>query len=125
MYCQQIEHDVKIIYAGMLKGDFDSNYNAIADKTLGQVVSLLIKLDKNNSPDFTKEQYDLLKEITNIRNYWVHRAFVGYMYKRDDNYIKAYNVIAERLIREEKEFEELSSSLEKRRLALMKKYGRI
>ena len=125
MYCQQIEHDVKIIYAGRLKGEFDNNYKAIKNKTLGQVVSLLISLDKSNSPDFTKEQYALLKEITSIRNYWVHNAFSEYRYKRDDDCVAAYNSVAKRLIQEEKDFGELSSGLEKRRLGLMKKYGRI
>ena len=26
MYCQIIEHDIKFILAGMLKGDFDENF---------------------------------------------------------------------------------------------------
>lgn len=36
--CQCIEHDVKIMYAGMLKGDFNENLNTVINKPLGPVL---------------------------------------------------------------------------------------
>ena len=49
MYCQRVEHDVKIIYAAMLKGDFNQNLSLVAAETLGTVVTALKKLDKSDS----------------------------------------------------------------------------
>ena len=38
MFCQCIEQDIKFIYAGMLEGDFDGNYEDIEKWTLGRTV---------------------------------------------------------------------------------------
>ena len=37
MYYQRIEHDIKLIYAFMLKGNTDDNLESIENKTLGTI----------------------------------------------------------------------------------------
>lgn len=56
MFCQCIEQDIKFIYAGMLEGDFDGNYEDIEKWTLGRTVKNLQKLDNSdNKPYFHKK----------------------------------------------------------------------
>jgi len=38
MECQRIEHDVKLICAGVLDGDMEQNYRSIEFKSLGEVL---------------------------------------------------------------------------------------
>ena len=81
--CQCIEHDIKLIYAGMIAGSFDDNWEKLKNKTLGQAVLELQELDNSDGqPYFSKSDYDLLKEITQKRNYWVHQGFIDYVYDR-------------------------------------------
>lgn len=55
MYCQIIEHDVKRIYAAMLKGDYYENLEIVERQTLGQTLSKLKELDiSDNKPIFLK-----------------------------------------------------------------------
>ena len=62
--CQKIEHDVKLIYAGMLKGEFNKNFNNIKNKALGPVLVDLEKLDNSDGkPYFKQDDYDLLFQI--------------------------------------------------------------
>ena len=44
-YCQCIENDIKLIYAGMLVGDLETNYQSIKKDSLGTIVSKLQTLD--------------------------------------------------------------------------------
>ena len=77
MHCQTIEHDIKLIYAGMKAGNMDKTLDIIAEKrmTLGMVLKNLKELDhSDNKPFFSESDYDLLKQITDIRNHWAHKA---------------------------------------------------
>ncbi len=79
--CQCIEHDIKLIFAGMLKGDFNRNYKYIEKKSLGKALDELQKLDNSDKkPYFSKSDYKLLREITQIRNYWAHQGYVDWVY---------------------------------------------
>ena len=63
--CQRIENDIKWIYAGMLKGDFARNKYDINNLTLGTVLTDLEELDNSDgNPYLTKDEYQLLREIT-------------------------------------------------------------
>ena len=76
MHCQLIEHDLKLIYAGMLKGDFDRNFDEIENLSLGQVVTKLERLDNSdNKPFFGVGDYKLFKKITKIRNHCAHEIY--------------------------------------------------
>ena len=62
--CQRIEHDIKLIYAGMLKGNFDRNIKIVENKSLGTVLALLETLDNSDQkPYFHQEDYRLLYDI--------------------------------------------------------------
>lgn len=55
MECQRIEHDIKLIYAGMLKGDFNKNLDIVKDKALGPVLVSLEKLDNSDGNPYLKQ----------------------------------------------------------------------
>lgn len=82
MHYQRIEHDIKLIYASMLEGNTNDNLDSIENKTLGMMVRILEKLDwSDNKPFISKSDYQFLKNICDRRNYWVHQAFIGFIYK--------------------------------------------
>jgi hypothetical protein len=124
MFCQCIEQDIKFIYAGMLDGDFDKNYEDIQKWTLGTTVLELENLDNcDNDPYLHKEDYALLKRITKIRNYRVHNAYVDFVYEKSNE--KAFNKVSKRLENDHNRLEKIHKSVEKVRLDMLKDYGRI
>lgn len=48
MECQCIVHDIRLIYSGMLNGDFNQNYNVVAKQPLGPVLKKLESLDNSD-----------------------------------------------------------------------------
>ena len=46
--CQRVEHDVKILYATMLDGNYYDNIGKVKDKALGPVLIDLEKLDNSD-----------------------------------------------------------------------------
>ena len=87
MYCQRIEHDIKVIYAAMLKGEMEGNLDLVRRETLGTVLVALENLDfSDNNPMFSREDYRLLKEIKNIRNFIAHQCYVDFLYLDDYNF---------------------------------------
>ena len=61
MSYQRIEHDIKLIYAYMLKGDAINNLESIENKTLGMMVRILEELDYSDSKPFiSKSDYQFL-----------------------------------------------------------------
>lgn len=125
MYCQCIEHDIKFIYSGMLKGNFDDNYNEVSNKTLGSVLNKLKKLDNcDGKPHLSVKDYDLLYKIRDIRNYWVHQAYTDFVYLSgayDNELGRSYR----RLQNNHNRLSKLSSNVERVRLDVLKKFGRI
>ena len=88
MYCQRIEHDIKVIYAAMLKGEMDGNLDLVRRETLGTVLVALENLDfSDNNPMFSREDYRLLKEIKNIK-YKDHANEITF--KDNNNILKLY-----------------------------------
>ena len=80
-FCQCIEHDVKYIYARMLKGNVDETLVDVENNTLGRVVNMLEDLDNSDGdPMLAEDDYNLLKQITKERNYWVHLGYIDYIY---------------------------------------------
>lgn len=126
MSCQTIEHDVKIMYAGMLKGNFDTNLSKIKDKPLGPILDKLHSLDiSDDKPFLSEDDYDLLYEIKDIRNYWVHKGYVEFAYRHDSEWrvglINQYNKLQSIY----KRLSSLAEEIESVRLDMMKHYGRI
>ena len=63
MFYQRIEHDIKLIYAFMLKGDAGDNFDSIENETLGTMIRTLEKLDySDNKPFISKDDYHFLKK---------------------------------------------------------------
>ena len=126
MECQRIEHDVKLIYAGMLQGDFNQNFGMVKNMPLGPVLTELEKLDNSDgTPYLTKSDYRLLKEIKNVRNWLVHACYSDFIYSKGDsldrNFTKGYN----KLLDFNKKMKVLGNQVEKVRLQILKHFGRI
>lgn len=123
--CQRIEHDIKLIYAGMLKGNFESNLKTVENKALGPVLKLLENLDNSDGkPYFSTSDYQLLNEIKGIRNWLVHKSYTEFMYE-SGQYWDKLNRCYYKLIDFNNRLKQLSNNVEQIRLDLMKRYGRI
>lgn len=126
MECQCIEHDIKLIYAGMLSGEFVDNYALVAEQPLGLVLNMLESLDNSDeNPYLSKQDYELLDDIRNIRNHWAHKAYTMFVYKRGQEYNDAFIKQAQRLGNDLNRIMKLSKSIEKARFSVLRKYGRI
>ena len=123
--CQCIEHDVKIMYAGMLKGDYSDNLNTVIDKPLGPVLKQLEELDySDDSPYLSRGDYNLLNEIKDIRNYWVHKGYIDFLYGSIDGYQSRLNKQYQILLKDVGRLTRLTEQLEDVRTKMMKHFGR-
>ncbi len=126
MACQCIETDVKLMYAGMMQGDFKRNLATVKNKALGPVLCELEELDIcSKNPYFSVKDYELLYEIKDIRNYWVHKGYATFLYLPQDKFQEGLERAFEKLQREYKRLDMLSQEAQNVRLDVMKKYGRI
>lgn len=125
MHCQTIEHDIQLIYAGMKAGNLGDNLDIISKNkmTLGTVLKNLKCVDRSDDKWFFSDgDYDLLKQITNIRNYWAHKAYCNFVYSDEsDDFVRQ----ARRLENDHNRLEKLSKTIESVRLKVLRKYGRI
>lgn len=126
MMCyQRIEHDIKLIYAYMLKGNTSENLDSIENKTLGTMVRILEKLDNSDGKPFiSKSDYQFLKDICDKRNYWAHQAFVDFLYENNALFSNEYRNISSLLENDYKEVERASDILEEMRIECCDKYRR-
>ena len=117
MNYQCIENDIKYIYAYMLAGAVNKNFEDIENKTLGTMITLLEKLDySDNKPFISRDDYKFLKNICDRRNYWAHQAFVDFVYIKNWEYSKEYQDICRSLEKDCDEVERASGILEKMRI---------
>lgn len=124
--CQCIEHDVKIMYAGMLKGDFYKNLDTVVNKPLGPVLKKIEELDySDGAPYFSRDDYTLQNEIKEIRNYWVHKWYIDFLYGTMDNYQKRINKQYKELSNDVNRLIPLATQLENVRIEMMQHYGRV
>lgn len=126
MYCQRIEHDIKIIYAAMLSGDMQENLNLVSRETLGSVLVALKALDNSdNDPVFTENDYRLLKEIKNIRNFIAHQCYVDFLYLQDENFTQKLSQNHRKIEVFNNNLQNLSILVEKARFSVLSKFRRI
>lgn len=127
MQVQSIEHNLKLIYAGMHKGNFEKNFNALGKSNLGSLIRKLKELDYSDGhPDLSRRDYEVLEQIREIRNYWCHQCFLDYVYIQDDREREyQFQQVARRLSEDENRTWELSQNLEKLRFKLLERYERI
>ena len=123
--CQCIEHDIKIMYAGMLRGDFNKNLDTVVNKPLGPVLKKLEELYySDGAPYFSRDDYTLLNEIKEIRNYWVHKGYIDFLYGTIDDYQKRINKQYKKLSNDVNRLIPLATQLENVRIEMMQHYGR-
>lgn len=127
MQVQCIENDLKLIYAGMHSGNFDSNLDTLEKVNLGTIIRKLKELDySDDHPDLSKQDYLLLEQIREIRNYWCHQCFLDYVYIQDDcQRERKFQQIAERLSQDENRTWNLHEHLEQLRNKMLRRYNRI
>ena len=127
MQVQCIEQDLKLIYAGMHRGNFNKNFDMLEKANLGTMIKKLKELDySDGNPDLSKQDYALLEQIREIRNYWCHQCFLDYIYINDDyERERKFQQIAQRLSEDENRTYDLSVKLEKFRFKTLEKYNRI
>ena len=125
MYCQCIEHDLRLIYSYMHKADPAGNLDKLSKYTLGNLISELRKLDNSDGkPNISRDDYNFLMKMTPKRNYWCHRCFEDFIYNNNWEYSTRYSKICKQLEEEHAEFKRVSGILEEIRLELVKKYSR-
>ena len=121
---QCVETNLRIIYAAMLKGNFNNNLKSVKKMNLGKIARELEELDNSDDmPEFSGEEYDTINEIREIRNYWCHQCYLDFIYIENDfEREKVFQDIAERLHYDEFRTYDLFEKTEKMRLNIMKKY---
>ena len=84
-YYQCIEYDMKRIYSAMASDDYFDCMDMLDGKNWGEILNRLRKLDNSdNDPFFSEEEYALLDEIRERRNYWCHQCYLDYVYIEND-----------------------------------------
>lgn len=126
MYCQRIEHDIKIIYAAMLKGNMSENLALVKRETLGSVLIALSALDNSDgNPLFCEEDYAVLKQIKNARNFIAHQCYVDFLYLSGDDFYEKLSENRRKIEVFKNNFKNLSAFVEKARFSVLSAYGRI
>ena len=127
MQVQCIENDLKLIYAGMSEGDFDENFDMLERANLGTVIKRLKDLDySDGKPDLSKQDYALLEQIREIRNYWCHQCFLDYVYIINDHEREIkFQQIANRLSEDENRTWNLHEHIQRFRNKILKRYNRV
>ena len=68
MQVQCIEKDLKLIYAGMHRGDFEKNLDTLEKANLGTVIKKLKDLDYSDGhPNLSEQDYALLEQARQLR----------------------------------------------------------
>lgn len=124
---QGIEYDLKLIYAAIKEGDFETNYLEVQTDSLGQIAGGLKALDySDNIPDLSEEEYALIDSIRVLRNYWCHQCYVDFMYINNAAMRgERFGEVAEKLCNDEQKTRALFEKLEEFRMSELKQYGRI
>lgn len=121
---QCIEYDLKVMYAAMKKGSFQSNIAAMSKANLGKIARELEALDYSDDfPELTEYDYELIDEIRGIRNYWCHQCYIDFVYIANDyQRERKFQDIAQRLHYDENRTYALMQKIEKMKLYILDKY---
>ena len=123
--CQRIEHDIKLIYAGILKSNFEDNIKLVENKPLGPVLKDLEMLDySDDHPCLSRDDYKLLGEIKDVRNWLVHKSYMEFLYLRDQAWERAYRKNYQKLVNFHSRMISLGDNVENVRVNIMKRFGR-
>lgn len=121
---QSIEFNLRRTYAAMFEGNFEDNFRRLEKSNLGKIARELEDLDySDDCPELSEDDYDLIDEIREIRNYWCHQCYIDFMYINNDREReKKFQKIVQRLQRDENRTYALSVKLEKVYFSILKKY---
>ena len=121
---QSIEFNLRRTYAAMCEGNFEDNFRRLEKSNLCKIARELEDLDySDDCPELSEDDYDLIDEIREIRNYWCHQCYIDFMYINNDREReKKFQKIVQRLQRDENRTYALSVKLEKVYFSILKKY---
>lgn len=128
---QLIEYDLRMIYAGILKGNFDDNLELAFDNRkisgLGTIIKMLEKLDfSDNKPYLLKQDYKLLKDLAEDRNYFCHQCARDFMYEKNHNKLEnKFNSVFNKLLNAYNGLDDLHIQVEKIRIDILRRLNRI
>lgn len=125
---QLMENDLKLIYAGMLEGNFYKNIEKVRStyKGLGQIVQALEELDNSDSsPYFNRETYMLLNKLARQRNYYCHQCSVEFCYNPFFRESIEFRDSLEGLIRTNENIKSVQSQTSNHRESILARYNRI
>ena len=78
---QCIEYDMKRIYSAMSSENFDDCMDMLEGNNWGMVLNKLKRLDNSDGdPYLSDEEYRVLDEIRDRRNYWCHQCYLDFVY---------------------------------------------
>ena len=119
MYYQVVEHDLKLIYAYMRKGDAGDNLDMVETKTLGQMIDMLKILDnEDGKPNISSGDYNYLKQLSKNRNHWAHKVFTEFMYEDNFMYSNEYERQCQKLQKDHDRLSVVFRNVEKVRIRL-------
>ncbi|MCR5787025.1 MAG: hypothetical protein K6G28_04925 [Acholeplasmatales bacterium] len=127
-YAQLIEHDIRYIFAGLAQGDFKENLELVFSNriTLGEVVKRLEILDHSDNEHFFSEaDYKYLRQITGKRNHYVHEAYLNFIYIKDFEHSKEFELEAKKLEEDHLKLVKLSRIVEENRIKALRIYNRV
>lgn len=125
---QFMENDLKLIYAGMLKGNFYNNIEFVRStfKGLGQIILALEELDNSDgNPYFSRESYAMLNKLARQRNYYCHQCCMEFCYNPYFKDSVEFKESFESLARTNTSLKEIQAETEKHRIAVLTRYNRI
>ena len=125
---QFLENDLKIIFAGILKGNFYKNIEYVRSeyKGLGQVVKALEELDNSDSsPYFSKETYIVLNKLARQRNYYCHQCCVDFAYNPDFKNSIEFRESLEKLIDTNNSIKYVQPQIEEHKMNVLNRFNRV
>lgn len=124
-FCQTVEHDVKWIYAIMLKGNDSTNYKKISKWSLGKTINELEELDNSDGkPYLSKKGYKTLRSINEERNYLCHQIYRDFLYSGPNwEQSSEYSRACDRLMDFHEALEGLRDNIQELRIELSKVYA--
>ena len=125
---QFLENDLKIIFAGILKGNFYKNIEYVRSeyKGLGQVIKALEELDNSDSsPYFSKETYILLNKLARQRNYYCHQCCVDFAYNPDFKNSIEFKESLEKLIDTNNSIKYVQPQIEEHKTNVLNRFNRV
>ena len=74
---QWLEWNLKYKYANLIDGYYPECFDEVADKPLGKLIEKLKDVEnKNHTHYLSDEDYETLRKIKDMRNYWCHTCYV-------------------------------------------------